>query len=81
MVEEVKYWMFEVKCAECKKVTNVSFKPSQAKPVFCKGCLSKRRPRSIRVTQPKRFDFGNAWARRRGKFPKREKKTKRLSER
>ncbi len=35
--------MFSAVCIECKKETQVPFKPSQDKPVYCGICYSKKR--------------------------------------
>ena len=32
-------------CAECKKECEVPFKPTEGKPVYCKECYAKRKPR------------------------------------
>jgi CxxC-x17-CxxC domain-containing protein len=32
-------------CDECKKECEVPFKPTEGKPVFCKECYAKRKPR------------------------------------
>ena len=33
-------------CSECGKVTTVTFKPTQGRPVYCRECLPKhRKPR------------------------------------
>ena len=39
--------MHKVTCAECKKETEVPFKPDGTRPVYCKECYSKRRPRGF----------------------------------
>ena len=58
--------MFEVKCTECKKDTTVPFEPTKGKPVYCKTCFAKHRPkRSVRSSEPISLDINNAWARRR----------------
>jgi len=35
--------MFPAVCASCGKETQVPFKPSSDKPVYCKECFAKRR--------------------------------------
>jgi CxxC-x17-CxxC domain-containing protein len=35
--------MFSATCIECKKETQVPFKPSQDKPVYCGICYNKIR--------------------------------------
>ncbi|MCK5772616.1 MAG: hypothetical protein KAH57_02405 [Thermoplasmata archaeon] len=36
--------MHDAICAECKQETQVPFKPSGDRPVYCKDCYQKRRP-------------------------------------
>jgi CxxC-x17-CxxC domain-containing protein len=36
--------MFPVKCSECGKDTEVPFKPSGDRPVYCSDCFRKIRP-------------------------------------
>jgi CxxC-x17-CxxC domain-containing protein len=36
--------MFAVKCSECSKDTEVPFKPSGDRPVYCSDCFRKVRP-------------------------------------
>ena len=35
--------MHKVTCAECKKETEVPFKPDGTRPVYCKECFNKRK--------------------------------------
>lgn len=35
--------LFDVKCAECGKQTQVPFKPSGDRPVYCRDCYMKRK--------------------------------------
>jgi len=35
--------LFDVKCADCGKQTQVPFKPSGDRPVYCRDCYMKRR--------------------------------------
>ncbi|MHA1301648.1 MAG: CxxC-x17-CxxC domain-containing protein [Candidatus Helarchaeota archaeon] len=37
--------LYRVTCAECGAETEVPFKPDGSRPVYCKECYSKRRPR------------------------------------
>jgi CxxC-x17-CxxC domain-containing protein len=37
--------MHKVTCAECKKETEVPFKPDGTRPVYCKDCYQKHRPK------------------------------------
>ena len=37
--------MHKAVCAECKKECEVPFKPTEGKPVYCKECYAKRKPR------------------------------------
>ena len=37
--------MHKVNCAECGKETEVPFKPDGTRPVYCKECYQKRKPR------------------------------------
>ena len=35
--------LYEAICADCSKVCEVPFKPSEARPVYCKECFAKRK--------------------------------------
>lgn len=35
--------MYDAVCAECGKTTQVPFKPTNARPVYCKECFENRR--------------------------------------
>lgn len=37
--------MHKVKCSDCGKDTEVPFKPSGDRPVYCRECYQKHRPR------------------------------------
>ncbi len=37
--------MHKAVCSECKKECTVPFKPTAGKPVFCKDCYAKKKPR------------------------------------
>lgn len=37
--------MHKAVCSECNKECEVPFKPTQGKPVYCKECFQKRKPR------------------------------------
>jgi len=37
--------MHKVICAECGKETEVPFKPDGTRPVYCRECYQKRRPK------------------------------------
>ena len=37
--------MHKATCTECKQECEVSFKPTEGKPVFCRDCFQKRRPK------------------------------------
>ena len=37
--------MHKAICSECGKECEVPFKPTEGKPVFCRECFAKRRPR------------------------------------
>ncbi len=37
--------MHKAVCSECKKDCEVPFKPTAGKPVFCKECYAKKKPR------------------------------------
>jgi CxxC-x17-CxxC domain-containing protein len=37
--------MHKVKCSDCGKDTDVPFKPSGDRPVYCRECYQKHRPR------------------------------------
>jgi len=36
--------MHDAVCSECKQKTQVPFKPSGDRPVYCRECFQKRRP-------------------------------------
>ena len=35
--------LYEAICADCHKICEVPFKPSEVRPVYCKECFAKRR--------------------------------------
>ncbi|MCX6748897.1 MAG: DNA-directed RNA polymerase [Candidatus Pacearchaeota archaeon] len=37
--------MHKAVCSECKKECEVPFKPTAGKPVFCRDCYAKKKPR------------------------------------
>ena len=37
--------MHKVICAECGKETEVPFKPDGTRPVYCKDCFQKHKPK------------------------------------
>jgi len=37
--------MHKAVCNECKKECEVPFKPTEGKPVYCKECFAKKKPR------------------------------------
>ena len=37
--------MHNVTCAECGKETQVPFKPDGVRPVYCRDCYQKQRPK------------------------------------
>lgn len=37
--------MHKAVCSKCKKECEVPFKPTEGKPVYCKECYSKVKPR------------------------------------
>jgi CxxC-x17-CxxC domain-containing protein len=37
--------MHKVTCSECNQETEVPFVPDGKRPVYCRACLQKRRPR------------------------------------
>ena len=37
--------MHKAVCSECGKECEVPFKPTEGKPVFCRECFAKKRPR------------------------------------
>ena len=41
--------MHKVTCAECGKETEVPFKPDGSRPVYCKECFQKRKPRRFQI--------------------------------
>ena len=37
--------MHKVTCSECGKETEVPFKPTEGRPVYCRECFEKHRPK------------------------------------
>jgi CxxC-x17-CxxC domain-containing protein len=37
--------MHKAICADCGKETEVPFKPTQGRPVYCRECFNKHKPR------------------------------------
>ena len=37
--------MHKVTCAECGKETEVPFKPDGSRPVYCRDCFQKHKPK------------------------------------
>ncbi len=37
--------MHKAICADCKQETEVPFKPSEDRPVYCRECYQQRRPK------------------------------------
>ncbi|HLF55135.1 MAG TPA: CxxC-x17-CxxC domain-containing protein [Candidatus Nanoarchaeia archaeon] len=37
--------MHDATCSDCGAQTKVPFKPTEGKPVYCRDCYSKRKPR------------------------------------
>lgn len=52
--------MYAVVCFECGKDTEIPFKPSGDRPVFCKECFAKRRGQSAKVVESKPQGFSIA---------------------
>ncbi|MBL7169884.1 MAG: DNA-directed RNA polymerase [Candidatus Aenigmarchaeota archaeon] len=40
--------MHKVKCSDCGQETEVPFKPTEGRPVYCKECWGKHRPKRDR---------------------------------
>lgn len=40
--------MHKATCADCGAETEVPFKPAEGRPVYCRECFAKRRPRRPR---------------------------------
>ena len=36
--------MFNVKCSDCGVETQVPFKPTEGRPVYCRDCYQKHKP-------------------------------------
>lgn len=36
--------MHNATCADCQKQTQVPFKPTEGRPVYCRDCFAKRSP-------------------------------------
>ncbi len=36
--------MFDVKCSDCGKDSQVPFKPTEGRPVYCRDCYASKRP-------------------------------------
>lgn len=39
--------MHKAKCADCGKECDVPFKPKEGRPVYCKECYAKHKPRGF----------------------------------
>lgn len=37
--------MHDAVCSECQQPTKVPFKPAEGRPVFCRDCFMKKKPR------------------------------------
>ena len=37
--------MHKTTCSECKQECEVPFKPTEGKPVYCRDCFEKKKPR------------------------------------
>lgn len=37
--------MYKVKCSDCGEETEVPFKPDPDRPVYCRECYAKRKPK------------------------------------
>lgn len=37
--------MFDVKCSDCGAQTQVPFKPTEGRPVYCRDCFQKHKPK------------------------------------
>jgi len=37
--------MHDATCSECGQSCQVPFKPTQGKPVYCRDCFSKKKPK------------------------------------
>ena len=35
---------YKVKCSECSQETEVPFKPTEGRPVYCRECYKKKNP-------------------------------------
>ena len=44
--------LYEAICADCHKICEVPFKPSEARPVYCKECFAKRKAPNGRSGMP-----------------------------
>ena len=61
----------EIKCSDCGKTATVPFKPTAGKPVYCRECLAKHRPKRTETgkqseTRTQSMDNEKqAWSRRR----------------
>jgi CxxC-x17-CxxC domain-containing protein len=40
--------MFNVKCSDCGVETQVPFKPTEGRPVYCRDCYQKHKPATPR---------------------------------
>ena len=41
--------MYKVTCADCGKETEVPFKPDGSRPVYCKECFQKHKPKRFQI--------------------------------
>jgi len=61
----------EIKCSDCGKTATVNFKPTAGKPVYCRECLAKHRPKRMdagsrgELRSQKPDNEKQAWSRRR----------------
>lgn len=44
--------LYEAVCADCHKICEVPFRPSEVRPVYCKECFAKRKSGSLRHGMP-----------------------------
>ena len=47
--------MHKAICSECGKECEVPFKPTEGKPVFCRECFAKKRPRRFQLGSERLF--------------------------
>lgn len=51
VIEHRQKTMFKIVCADCHKESEIPFKPTEGRPVYCKECFAKRRSGNVPKTE------------------------------